>query len=137
MTPSAMTKSADFVALVEALKDSITATKFVQVLPFAQALERFSTHDPHTTKHIRPIAALIHQLRDLELVQKVADSAPLPAANLTLGGVSDSVVPNAWDNNVLYAQGNRIVYEDEVVQMFRCSSLASPTRHSATLVPRS
>lgn len=31
--PSDVAKSADFIALVEALKDSITAIKFVQVLP--------------------------------------------------------------------------------------------------------
>jgi len=42
--PSDVAKSADFIALVEALKDSITAIKFVQVLPYPLTPDHFPAH---------------------------------------------------------------------------------------------
>jgi len=64
-------------------------------------------------EHIRPIAALINQLRDLELVQKAADTPP-PPANPILGGVTVSGVPNAWDHTARYAPEDHVVFQDEV-----------------------
>ncbi|KAJ5973244.1 hypothetical protein N7481_010454 [Penicillium waksmanii] len=88
--PAELVESEPFVQILEDLKDSIIAIKFVQ------------------EEHYRPIAGLSDQLRDLELIQKLAEEQSQSHALEPSGREFLQVEETEWSVGKQYDVGDRV-----------------------------